>query len=52
MHNYYIDDDLLKHQRALHHIYRNYDPNIFNHNSDKYQQTQKLNESRVMEANI
>lgn len=47
----YIDDDMLKHRRAMDHINQNYDSNLFNHQSDRYQQTQKLNETFVRETN-
>ena len=47
----FIDEDMRKHNKAMDHIYLNYDPEVFNHESDKYQQTQKLNQLKTWEIN-
>ncbi len=41
--NKFIDEDQRKHQKALQHIEQNYDADVFNHESDRYQQKQKIN---------
>ena len=51
MHNYYVDEEKIKHDRAMKHINLNYDADVFNHTSDYYQAMQKLNESQVNETN-
>ncbi len=47
----FIDEDLRKHKNALQLIEHNYDADVFNHESDKYQQMQKLNFKKVLETN-
>lgn len=47
----FIDEDLRKHKNALQLIEHNYDADVFNHESDKYHQMQKLNFKKVLETN-
>lgn len=47
----FVDQDLRKHRNALHLIEQNYDADVFNHESDRYQQAQKLKFMKVLETN-
>lgn len=49
--NSFVDEAMRKHRNALNLIEQNYDVDVFNHESDRYQQAQKINFQRVLETN-
>lgn len=49
--NSFVDEAMRKHRNALNLIEQNYDVDVFNHESDRYQQAQKVNFQRVLETN-
>ena len=47
----YIDEDARKHKHIVSHIDFNYDKDIFNHESDRYQENQRINEALTWAIN-
>ena len=47
----YIDEDARKHKQIISHIDFNYDKDIFNHESDRYQEKQRINEALTWAIN-
>ena len=47
----YIDEDARKHRQVISHIDFNFDQDIFNHESDRYQEQQRVNEALTWAIN-